>query len=102
MGGRELWLLELTISYTMKVANARSRKRAKYLELVEAGRAAGYKTSLITMEVGSRGMLSEDDMTQLKEAFDALAKEFTSLCLRAIRAAILGSFSVWDCRNKAS
>ena len=101
-GRRELWLLELTISYETKVANARSRKRAKYLDLVEAGRAAGYKTSLITLEVGSRGMLGEDDMTQLKEAFDAPTKEFTSLCLRAIRAAILGSFSIWGCRNKAS
>ena len=101
-GRRELWLLELTISYEMKVANARSRKRAKYLDLVEAGRAAGYKTSFITLEVGSRGMLGEDDMIQLKEAFDAPAKEFTSLCLHAIRAAILGSFSIWDCRNKAS
>jgi len=40
---RELWLLELTIIYESVVADARERKRSKYYDLVETGRAAGYR-----------------------------------------------------------
>ena len=38
---RELWLFELTISYESHVADARERKRVKYKNLVDAGKAAG-------------------------------------------------------------
>ena len=34
---KELWLLELTISYESLVADVRRRKREKYHDLVEAG-----------------------------------------------------------------
>ena len=43
------------------MANSRQLKRDKYQDLVEAGRAAGFKTELITVEVGSRGMLSDEE-----------------------------------------
>jgi hypothetical protein len=41
---RELWLFELTISYESHVADARVRKKAQYQDLVDTGKAAGYKT----------------------------------------------------------
>ena len=63
---KELWLFELTVSFESLVADARARKRAKYHDLVEAGRAAGYKTELITVEVGSRGMLGSSDFDALR------------------------------------
>ena len=96
---RVLWLLELTISYEPQVADARERKKAKYHHLVEAGRAAGYQSKLITVEVGSRGMLGNGDLDELKEAIKAPRKEFTDLSLRTIRTAIMGSFSIWGSRN---
>ena len=34
------------------MADAQERKRAKYHDLVEAGREAGYRTELLTIEVG--------------------------------------------------
>ena len=43
-----------SLSFESLVADARARKRAKYHD---PGRAAGYKMELITLEVGSRGML---------------------------------------------
>ena len=46
---RELWLLELTVSYESGVADARARKAAKYHDLVEAGRVAGYRMKLFNM-----------------------------------------------------
>ena len=87
------------MSYESLVAYARARKRMKYHDLVEAGRAAGYKTQFITMEVGSRGMLGDSDLDALRNAIDATRKEFTGLCLLAIRTAILGSFCIWCSRN---
>ena len=94
-----LWLLELTICYEPQVADARERKKAKYYHLVEAGRAAGYQFELITVEVGSRGMLGKADFDALKQAIKAPRKELTDLSLKAIRTAIMGSFSIWGSRN---
>ena len=96
---RELWLLELTISYESIVADARGRKRAKYHDLVEAGRAAGYKTTLITIEVWSRGMLAVSDFDDLRAAIHTSLKTATTLCLDVIRTTLLGSFRIWTSRN---
>ena len=87
------------MSYESLVADARARKRAKYFDLVEAGRAAGYKTELITVEVGSRGMLDVSNFDALREVIKTSMKEFTSLTLLTIRTAILGSFDIWSSRN---
>ena len=81
------------------MADAKARNRMKYHDLVEVGRAAGYKTELITVEVGSRGMLGDSDLDALRDAMDATRKEFTGLCLLAIRTAILGSFRIWCSKN---
>ena len=94
---RELWLLELTISYESVVADARERKRSKYYDLVEAGRAAGYRCELITVEVGSREMLSVADFESLQAAIDAPKREIVNLCLTIIRTTILQSFWISRC-----
>ena len=56
------------------VADAKERKRAKYHNLVEAGRAVGYKTELLKVEIGSRGMLGVSDFDAMKKAINALRK----------------------------
>ena len=96
---RELWLLELTISYESVVADARERKRSKYYDLVEARRAAGYRCELITVEVGSRGMLSVADLQSLQAAIDAPRRGIVNLCLTIIQTTTLQSFWNWGCRN---
>ena len=96
---RELWLFEITVSYEPLVADTRARKRAKYHDLVETGSAVGYRTELITVEVGPRGMLGDSVFEGLKEATNASTKDISTLCLQTIRAAILGSFAIWTSRN---
>ena len=96
---RELCLLEFTVSYESGVADARARKAAKCHDLVEAGRAAGYRAKLLNLVVGSRGMLGDADFDLLREDTDAPRKECTSLCAHIIKAAILGPFSIWGSRN---
>ena len=84
--------MELTVSYESVVADARERKRSKYYDLMEAGRAAGYRCELITVEVGSRGMLSMADLESIQAAIDAPRREMVNLCLTIIRTTILQSF----------
>ena len=76
---RELWLFELTISYESHVADARERKRVKYKNLVDAGKAAGYKTELLTVEVGSRGMLGIQDLEPLATAISCSHRNIATL-----------------------
>ena len=96
---RELWLFELTISYETRVAEARERKQVKYQDLVEAGRTAGYKTELISIEVGSRGMVCSADFDNLRVATNVPQKVITNLCLEVIRTTLLESFRIWVSRN---
>lgn len=95
----ELWLFELTISYESVMADARERKRSKYHDLVEAGRAAGFRCELITLEVSSRGMLYTSDLKPLQDALAIPRKELVDLGLAIIRTTILESFRIWSSRN---
>ena len=89
---RELWL---TISYESHVAAARDRKRAKYQDLVDAGKAAGHKTELITVEVGSRGMLGVRDLEHLAAAISSSHRDISTLCLQVIRTTLLESYKIY-------
>ena len=55
---KQLWLAQLTVCFETSFEEARERKEAKYNELVAAIEQAGYNTTLITLEVGSRGATS--------------------------------------------
>ena len=78
---------------------AHQRKLAKYEDLVEGARAEGYNAECIGVEVGSRGLIAESELQQLKEALGVPAKAVTELAGSLSRAAILGSFKVWCSRN---
>ena len=67
-----------------------------------AGKAAGYATKLITLEVGSREMVDIADFAGLQEAVHAPEKDYIALGQQTIRAVILGSYSIWDSRNHAA
>ena len=53
---RYLHIVELTVCFESNFVEAAERKSAKYMDLVEEGHANGYKTSLLTLQVGSRGV----------------------------------------------
>ena len=96
---RELWLFELTISYESHMADAQAQKKAKYQDLVEAGRAVGYRSELLTVEVGSRGMHTPADLEPLISAIICPRVAIESLCCSVIRTTILQSFKIWCSRN---
>ena len=96
---KQLWMLELTVSVESLVANSRQRKQSKYQDLVEAGQASGYSSRLLTLEVGSRGMVDTNDFHGLAQALRVPKKDMLPLCQSVIRTTILESFKIWGSRN---
>ena len=53
---KSLTLAELTVYFESNFEKAAQRKSAKYSNLVEQAQARGYKSELITLQVGFRGV----------------------------------------------
>ena len=99
---KELWLFELTISYETVAENSRRREQAKHQELVDAGCEAGYRTELITLEIGSRGMVMDSDFEMIRSTFARTRKDAVNLTLAVIRTTLMHSFKIWCSRNNAN
>ena len=65
---KSLVFAELTISYETNFEAAAERKEVNYEELVTG---AGYDTELITLEVGSRGVINPTGFQSLKAALNS-------------------------------
>ena len=76
---RELWHFEFTISYESNIADSRKRKIHKYIDLLDAAREAGFRSELITVEVGSRGMIRPSDLEPLASALPSQQKHISIL-----------------------
>ena len=104
---QKLWLFELTISFKSLVADSQHHKQANYQDLVEAGRAAGYKTELITIEVGSWGMLSTlisvssclHSITPRKTRLTSTQQSFTRLYWDHLGSRATGTANLTPARN---
>ena len=92
-------LLELTVCFETNFEDARKRKEDKYSELVEEVERNGFDVELITIEVGSRGMVNYDSFHRLRDAVGASNKELKHTLFDISRAAIRGSFAIWINRN---
>ena len=62
---KQLWLAELTVCFETSFEEARERKEVKYGELVSAAERDGYNTTLIALEMGSRGIPHLPGLTAL-------------------------------------
>ena len=49
-------MVDLTVCFKSNFVEAAEKKSPKYMDLVEQGHTNGYKTSLLTLQVGSRGV----------------------------------------------
>ena len=92
-------MLELTISFESQLEDTHQRKQAKHQDLVEAGCAAGFSTKLITVEIGSIGMVDDSTFAMLRSVLKASQKDLSSLCMTVIRTTILKSYKIWCSRN---
>ena len=93
-------LAELTISYRTNSEVAAERKEEKYEELVTGACNADYETKLITLEVGSRGVINPAGFQHLKTTLNTTTSEMTKLMVELCKRTIQSSYSIWCCRNR--
>ena len=98
---KSLILAELTVCFETNFEEASQRKSAKYLNLVEQAQAKGYKTELITLQVGSRGVPDLPVFEPLATKLSLPRKELVKLLEDTSRLALAESFSIWCSRNKS-
>ena len=91
-------LAELTICYETNFVNAQQRKSAKYHDLLESC-SANYSTTLITLEVGSRGFINISGFKVLLNHFLHKKRDTLGLLKEISREAITQSHKIWTVRN---
>ena len=76
------------------------RKEDRYQELLDTFQDAGYTASLVTVEVGSRGIPNPTGFLKLKTNLGLSRSTLVNLMVTASRQAITGSFKIWCMRNQ--
>ena len=79
---------------------ARQCKQSKYQDLVDEATEAGFCTELITLEIVSRGMIFESELSAIQAVFVTSRHEINHLAVQLIRSALLGSYKIRCSRNQ--
>ena len=93
------FILELTICSEVSYVAAQERKTAKYIELVTEVEKNGFNTELITLEVGSRGLVHVDGSKHLQNLICGGKQRWKQLLQDIAIVAIKGSYKIWTSRN---
>ena len=91
---RTITLIELTVCFESCFDAATQRKEDRYADLLHALRRAQYKACLVTLEVGSQGLLHMPGFVQLKEQLHLDTKTFQSMLIQISSVAVAASFKV--------
>ena len=80
-------------------ADAERRKRNRYEDLLQLCNKNGYRAQLMTIQVGSRGVVDIPSLSGLKQLCRPSAKEWDAFVVLLAKASITGSFAIWCSRN---
>ena len=97
---KSITLVELTVCFETNFEEAARRKTVKYLHLVEQAKARGYRSELITLQVGSRGVPDLPGFENLATSLSLPHKDLVRLLESSATLALAGSLSIWCARNK--
>ena len=97
---KSVCLVELTVCFDTLLHEAADRKESKYLELLSTIKEAGYRATLVTVEVGSRGLPNILGFEKLKHELKLTSTQTSDFMVEAAKKAIIGSFSIWCRRNR--
>ena len=76
---RVLFIVELTVCNETNLDNAAARKTSKYTGLVTQPRNSGYRTTAITLQVGSRGVPDYNSFIVLAKLLKISTKDVIKL-----------------------
>ena len=96
---KAVYLVELTIPFETGMVETAERKQRKYSNLVACCRGNRFRTTLVTVEVGSRGFLHKRSLNNFYTLVKAPYKDKLALEKEMIHGAISGSFRIWCRRN---
>ena len=96
---KTITLVELTVCFETSYEAAITRKKGRYFDLIREAKEAGYASTLITLEMGSRGLPNMVGFQRLRDALKIPTQEFKKLLTDALRQAITCSYKIWCSRN---
>ena len=97
---KSLTLVELTIPFETSFHEAQTRKESRCADLTQEATKSGYKTNLITVEMGSRGLAHINGFKKLQKVLSLSKTELQTMITEASRASLTGSYKIWCTRNK--
>ena len=75
------------------------RKRDRYADLVASASSQGLTATLLTIEIGSRGVPSLPGFLRLKEFLTMPSRDYRKMLQNCMSKALEGSFDIWTSRN---
>ena len=96
---KSVTLIELTVCFESCFEDARERKESRYADLLQNLQGVSYTASLITLEVGSRGLLHMPGFRKLSSLLHMDKKQSQLLHVQTVSEAIKGSYRIWCMRN---
>ena len=96
---KKILLIELTVCFESSFKHAAERKTTKYLDVLARARSSGYRGQVITLEVGSQGIIDDSGFSCLKKEFQIKARDLSQLLIRISRTAIMESYKICCRRN---
>ena len=93
--------MELTIPFEMNIKDVHNRKLERYGSLVADLRSACYKVELYCVEIGSRGLITNDNKTRIKIIFKFVGFKARQSFFRDVaKTVLLCSYALWNCRHE--
>ena len=90
---------ERTICFETSFHHAAERKELKYEDMMARARSAGYSGRLITLQVGSRGIVDQAGFEHLKHELNIGKRVLTQFLTRVSYLVIQESYKIWCRRN---
>ena len=97
---KSLYLMELTVCFESNFDDAAKRKLSKYNELSEQAKHNGYSTTLLAIQMGSRGVPDYPSFQRLAKETGMSREQLSRLIKNATKAALTESYSIWCFRNR--
>ena len=89
-------MTELTIPFDTIKQEEAHRKKEKYKCLVTSIQKKGYSVTLITTEVGSRGLPHGQGFNKLRQHLGPSKKTIRELMISMSQEAVQGSHTIWN------
>ena len=94
-------LVELTVPFETNINKAHDRKLKKYLDLVSDIADNGFICDLTCFEVGSRGLITPENVGYIAKVFSFVGAKPRKTFLRELsKLALLSSYTIWNARQE--